>query len=189
MSDARISTPVEPTAHLIHPVSTHVVDLDVRDALRSGKEPFSTIMDAVSKLNAGELLHLRTIFEPAPLVAILAKRGFSHESRAHAADDWSSWFWRPNEHEGKDAPVATAGSMVGDVDAATTWLDVRGLEPPEPMMRTLAALETLPAGHVLVQVNDRVPQLLFPLLADGGFACDVDESQDDRVLVRIWRAC
>ena len=67
------------------------------------------------------------------------------------------------------------------------WLDVRGLEPPEPLLRTLAALETLPAGHQLMQVNVRVPQLLFPMLAERGFACEVDESDVDRVLVRIWR--
>jgi hypothetical protein len=39
-----------------------------------------------------------------------------------------------------------------------------------------------------VQVNNRVPQFLFPMLVERGFACDVDESPEDRVLVRIWRA-
>jgi tRNA 2-thiouridine synthesizing protein A len=67
------------------------------------------------------------------------------------------------------------------------WLDVRGLEPPEPLVRTLAALEELPEGHELVQINARVPQLLFPLLAERGFACEVDDSGAD-VRVRIWRA-
>jgi hypothetical protein len=54
-------------------------------------------------------------------------------------------------------------------------------------MRTLAALETLPEGHVLVQINSRVPQLLFPMLAEQGYACEVDESRAEEVLVRIWR--
>ena len=67
------------------------------------------------------------------------------------------------------------------------WLDVRGLEPPQPMLRTLAALETLPEGHALVQINARVPQLLLPVLVERGYACEVDESRTDRVLVRIWR--
>jgi hypothetical protein len=71
---------------------------------------------------------------------------------------------------------------------STVWLDVRGLMPPEPLLRTLAALDTLPDGHQLVQVNARVPELLFPLLAERGFACEVDESRADRVLVRVWRA-
>ena len=67
-------------------------------------------------------------------------------------------------------------------------LDVRGLNPPEPLMRTLAALETLPDGHELLQINARVPQFLFPMLVERGFACEVDESHADRVLVRIWRS-
>jgi len=33
----------------------------------------------------------------------------------------------------------------------------------------------------------RVPQFLLPILAERGYACDVDESRADRVLVRIWR--
>ena len=55
------------------------------------------------------------------------------------------------------------------------------------MQRTLAALETLPDGHELVQINARVPRFLLPLLAERGYACEVDESRADRVLVRIRR--
>ena len=71
---------------------------------------------------------------------------------------------------------------------ARQWLDVRNLEPPEPLLRTLEALEHLPDGHELVHVNQRVPQLLFPVLAERGFACEVDDADPERVLVRIWRA-
>lgn len=66
-------------------------------------------------------------------------------------------------------------------------LDVRGPRPPEPMLRTLAALETLPPNAQLVQINSRVPQFLLSMLAERGYACDVDESIPDRVLVRIWQ--
>jgi hypothetical protein len=49
----------------------------------------------------------------------------------------------------------------------------------------LTALETLPAGHTLVQVNLRVPQFLLPTLTERGYAYDIDESHADYVLVRI----
>jgi TusA-related sulfurtransferase len=181
-----LSPQVEPAAELRHPAAAPFVELDVRDALRAGEEPFAKIMAAVSVLRDEEVLHLRTIFEPVPLFAVLGKRGFVHESRAHAADDWSAWFWRQDKRA--VFPSQAPESPLPDEKAPTVWLDVRGSHPPEPMMRTLAALETLPPDHVLVQVNDRVPQLLFPLLAEGGFACEVDESAADRILVRIWRA-
>lgn len=172
-----------------HPAYAPVVVLDVRDDLRAGREPFSAIMSAVGRLGEGEVLRLRTIFEPAPLFDLLAKRGFRHEAVAHAGDDWSSWFWRPDASPGSegDASAANAVEALAAGDSAVV-LDVRGLEPPEPLMRTLAALESLPPGKVLVQVNVRVPQLLFPMLAERGFACEVDESRAGVVLVRIWRA-
>ena len=62
--------------------------------MRLGREPFSRIQAAVSALGDDQGLRLRTIFEPVPLFAVLAKRGFSYESRQDAPDDWSAWFWR-----------------------------------------------------------------------------------------------
>lgn len=184
-----------------HPATANVVELDVRDDLRRGQEPFSRIMAAVAALRDSDVLLLRAIFEPAPLFAVLAKRGLSYESQEDAHDDWRVWFWRPAVQDGGPAGSApsnashavaspTPGGSEPPIDNSgddtTSWLDVRGLEPPEPLMRTLAALETLPEGNVLVQVNSRVPQLLFPMLAERGFACEVDESRADVVWVRIW---
>ena len=206
------------------PADAPVSEVDVREDLRSGNEPFSKIMAAVAALGEHEILRLRTTFEPVPLFTVLGKRGFVHESEEHGADDWSVWFWRPAGSTGRrgahadtsDSEAAgvrastsaddtstvdaSTGSSAGDTSAVdatpvdgvtadekTLVLDVRGLNPPEPLMRTLAALETLPEGHELLQINARVPQFLFPMLVERGFACDVDESHADRVLVRIWR--
>ena len=164
------------------------VPLDLRDDMRSGREPFSSIMTAVRDLEDGQVLRLRTIFEPVPLFAVMAKRGFLHESRRDASDDWSVWFWRgAPEHEHSAPERALPAGTDDESDETVHWLDVRGLEPPQPMVRTLAALETLPEGHELVQVNVRVPQFLLPALAERGFVFEVDESQPDRVLVHIRR--
>lgn len=174
----------------VHPASAPVAEVDVREDLRAGREPFSKIMGAVGALRDGEVLHLRAIFEPAPLFTVLGKRGFAHESVEHAPDDWSVWFWRPADSApaaGAEAPVATPDDDAAPAEPNTVRLDVRGMLPPEPLMKTLEALETLPAGHTLVQVNVRVPQFLLPVLAERGFACEIDDSHADRVLVRIWR--
>jgi uncharacterized protein (DUF2249 family) len=190
--------PVSPTpprldddSPAVHPASANVIEIDVREDLRSGREPFSRIMNAVSALAANDVLHLRAIFEPAPLFTVLGKRGFAHESKAHAPDDWSVWFWRPQAGDTIAVEASAAATFDAEVppdDPTTTYLDVRAFSPPEPMMRTLIALETLPSGHTLVQINARVPQFLFPVLAERGFAWDVDESRIDRVLVRIRHA-
>jgi len=81
-------------------------------------------------------------------------------------------------------------SLLAETSAPTTGihevLDVRDLPPPEPLKRTLEALADLD-DDVLVQVNDRVPQHLFPRLDDRGFAYEAVE-RDDRVVTAIWRA-
>lgn len=177
-----------------HPPHARIVEVDVREDLRKGHEPFSRIMATLSALGADEVLRLRATFEPIPLYALLEKRGLVHEARADSMDDWSVWFWRPGDadvaQEASPAappPALPAAMADEELDPAAVVLDVRGLEPPEPMLRTLAALETLAEGHTLVQVNARVPQFLLPILSERGFDFEIDESQADRVLVRIWR--
>lgn len=66
----------------------------------------------------------------------------------------------------------------------TECLDVRQLGPPEPLRQTL---ETLPDVEraVLVQVNDRAPQHLYPKLADRGYEYATVESEDATVTA-IW---
>ena len=170
-----------------HPVGAPEVELDVRADLRAGREPFSRIMQAIAELDDGAVLRLRAIFEPVPLFAVLAKRGFAHEARCDGEEDWSVWFWRSD----RDRAASQLGAIAGDASYVAgprdVVLDVRGLEPPEPLMRTLAALDALPADHDLVQVNVRVPHFLIPVLGERGFVCEIDESRADRVLVRIHR--
>lgn len=67
------------------------------------------------------------------------------------------------------------------------FLDNRGLEPPNPMIRTLEKLERMAAGAVLVIHNDRVPIYLLPQLLDAGATYDVDEQPDGSARVRITK--
>lgn len=67
------------------------------------------------------------------------------------------------------------------------FLDNRGLEPPNPMIRTLEALEGLKGGEVLVIHNDRVPIYLLPQLADAGALYEVLEQPDGSAKVRITK--
>ncbi|GAB3311311.1 DUF2249 domain-containing protein [Haloplanus salinarum] len=81
-------------------------------------------------------------------------------------------------------------SLLAETDAPPTGdhevLDVRDLPPPQPLKRTLETLTDLDEEGVLVQVNDRVPQHLFPRLDDRGFVYDTVEAED-RAVTAIWR--
>jgi len=192
----------EPTAtQWSIPSSVSVVELDVREELSKGGEPFSRIMGAVGGLGEREVLHLRAPFEPVPLFAVMQKRGFAHRTEQHADDDWSVWFFR-QEMAAEFPTTATTPAQPTDVATPNpttpgaenaparteVWLDVRDMEPPEPLVRTLEALESLPADSMLVQLNMRVPQFLLPILRERGFHFTIDEPQPNEVQVRIWRA-
>lgn len=70
---------------------------------------------------------------------------------------------------------------------ATRFLDNRGLEPPEPMMRTLEIVNQMEAGEVLEIHNDRRPMFLYPILEERGFTYETEDQEDGSAKVRIWK--
>ncbi|WHX99047.1 DUF2249 domain-containing protein [Neobacillus sp. DY30] len=66
-------------------------------------------------------------------------------------------------------------------------LDNRGLEPPQPMMRTLAALENLDKGEVLTIINDRRPMFLYEQLEELGYKQRTEQQNDGSFKIEIFR--
>ena len=64
-------------------------------------------------------------------------------------------------------------------------LDVRRLEPPEPLERILDALADLPAGEPLHVLHRREPFPLYDLLRRMGYDWRT-QGQDDRFEILIW---
>lgn len=193
--EAALPSPAAPEpsapARASRPLGRRIVEVDVRDELRAKREPFAKIMAAVRALDGDAVLRVRAIFEPAPLVSVLGVRGFTCETEQHDVEDWSLWAWRDDATAAPAEPrpdVIVDRTVETPVARSEVWLDVRDLEPPEPMMRTLAALETLPEGHALVHMNTRVPQFLLPMLVERGFVYEIEHLDSGNVLVRIRRA-
>ena len=156
------------------------VHLDVREDIRRGQEPFARIMAAVKALGPDQVLVLRAPFEPIPLYDVLGKRGLAHWTEQRAADDWSVWFYRGGAlvtEPAREAPP-TSGRRV---------LDVRGLEPPQPMVRVLEEIERLGPGARLEVHHDRRPLFLYPQLDDRGFRHETDEPEPGLVRIVIWK--
>ena len=159
-----------------------IVEVDVREDIRRGEEPFARIMTAARALGAGEALAIRAPFEPVPLYDVLGRRGLVHWTEHLAADDWRVWF-----HHG--APVPAPATPITPAttarDAAT--LDVRGLEPPLPMVRVLERLDALEPGGTLTVLHERRPLFLYPQLDARGFRHDTDEPEPGLVRIVIRR--
>lgn len=68
------------------------LELDVRPLFAAGRPPLAAILNAVSQLAPGQSLRLLAPFEPAPLYALLAERGFTAEAQQQADGTWAILF-------------------------------------------------------------------------------------------------
>ncbi len=162
--------------------------LDIREELRRGGEPLPHIMETVRQLAPGQALRLLATFEPLPLYAVLGRKGFGHQATHHNVEDWEVLFTPgiavPEQPKGKKPHTTTVST--GDWPAPSAFLDNRGLEPPEPMVRILDSLEHLGHGEVLEAINEREPVFLYPELEARGAAILTDK-RDDGVHLLIRR--
>lgn len=73
------------------------------------------------------------------------------------------------------------------MESQPVLLDNRGLSPPEPMLRILAALESLTSGGKIVAKMDRRPMFLFPELDERGCAYTCDPAAEGGFLLTITK--
>lgn len=189
----------------------NIIDCDVRPILRSGGEPFSLIMGSIAKVPEGGAMKLSATFKPAPLFNVLGKQGWSHWIERGEGDDWVIWFYRSkaeefqnktpeskniqNHSEASKAEVTLSYILRDHPELQTRvhaqekqWIvDVRRMSPPEPMELTMVLLEKLPQEYSLLQINERIPQFLLPILNERGFEYTFESNQEDEVRLKIER--
>lgn len=171
-------------------MTTAFLDLDVRPILRSGGEPFQKIMEAVASLTPEQGLRLFATFKPVPLFGVLDARGFSHEEREIGGGDWEVTFRRKTLAAPAKTEQAPRAADDGEWPEPVQHLDNRELDPPEPMVRILAAAEEMEMGQVLSALLCREPVFLLPELAKRGHAWRGGFEPDGktyRILVRVAR--
>jgi uncharacterized protein (DUF2249 family) len=164
---------------------TAYIDVDVRPILLSGGEPFSVIMSALERLEPGQGLRLYATFKPIPLFGVMADKGFAHSETALGGGEWEVLF---------TPEVTTPADCAAGTPAFDNWpepavkLDNRDLDPPEPMVRILAATEEMQPGEVLGALLCREPMFLLPELAKRGHAWRGGFEEDGttyRIAIRI----
>lgn len=130
-------------------------------------------MATVQQLEANDVLELHATFRPEPLLKVLGKQGFRHAVVEEATDHVIVQFYKSRE----DLPIF--------------HLDNRGLEPPQPMVRTLEFLDQetqCQNGTMGVEIwNERVPALLLPELTERAFEFQVTDEEEGTVRVKIFR--
>ena len=163
-------------------MNREIITLDVRDDIRTGREPFSRIMRTVSALTADQDLVLRAPFEPIPLLDLMAQRGFEHRSSQTSSGDWEILLTRESKPEVR---LISAEPDCPPARAAGVEVDARGLEPPQPLVAILEALASLPKGGELCARTDRRPLHLYPHLEERGFAATTAQDPDGSFITYI----
>ncbi|MCZ8540540.1 DUF2249 domain-containing protein [Psychrobacillus psychrodurans] len=67
-------------------------------------------------------------------------------------------------------------------------LDNRGLEPPQPMMRTLTKLENIHVGETITIINDRRPMFLYEELNELGYLHNTEALEDGSFKITITKS-
>jgi uncharacterized protein (DUF2249 family) len=170
------------------------IKLDVREDIKNGADPFKKIMEAINKLKDGEALDLINGFEPFPLYSVLKNKGFEHITNK-VPEGFEIIFFR-NNVGAKPVKVSEEAdeNQFGDEDLKNLAhkqniieLDVRGLEPPQPLLKIFSTLESLGSDAALHIIHERKPIHLYPRLKDAGYKFLTEETGDDLYTIKIWR--
>lgn len=167
-----------------------LITIDVREDIRGGRDPYSKIMSTVALLHARQKLLVIAPFKPEPLFQVLAKRGFRHDAQPTATGDWQVLFTPTEEACEATASTPPASSDRESAANAPTEIvefDARGLEPPQPLVKILEALESLPANSTLRARTDRRPMHLYALLEERGFTGESQEQSDGSFITHVRR--
>jgi uncharacterized protein (DUF2249 family) len=174
-------------------MSQQTITLDVREDIRNGREPFGKIMQTVAALKDDEQLRLIAPFEPAPLYAVLAKQGYAHQSKPTPEGDFEVLFTRgATDATRPEIAAAPSQTLSGPPIRACTGtpvieVDARGLEPPQPLVKILEVLATLPEGTRLRARTDRRPMHLYAQLEERGFVGESEEQPDGSFITHVRR--
>jgi TusA-related sulfurtransferase len=66
-------------------------------------------------------------------------------------------------------------------------IDARGLEPPEPFVLTMEALDTIGPDEKLLLILAREPHPLYRALQINGFAYQTERTPQGTIEILIWR--
>jgi hypothetical protein len=186
--------PIEPSSQHFQEINEEdVVDLDVREMLKEGRDPFNVIMNALSKLSSDSVLKIINTFEPTPLISILSKKGYVHNTIIIEKQLVHTYFKKDGAtiFDTKEIIDSTSSEEITKVlksfGTNIKELDVSHLEMPLPMAMILNELPSLPIDYVLLVNHKKVPKFLFPELAERGYQWRIQIISEDNVKLFIFK--
>ena len=175
------------------PLRDPKVVFDVRES--PGRVKHAQIFQRWKDLPVGQFFVLLNDHDPVPLRYQFDgefKGMFSWDYLEKGPEEFRVKITKLRALDGQSPVSATADKpgtgVATSVSADVQEIDVRGFEPPEPLVRILAALEALPAGVKLRALTDREPCHLFGEARERGFSTDCNEQPDGSWLTVLAHA-
>jgi hypothetical protein len=170
-------------------------ELDVRNDIAKGNDPFNEIMDVLAQMPHEKVLKVVNTFEPIPLVNLLARKGYESYTLYKEPSLVYTFFKYSGKSNNYKIPEISDVEISSDDIAKLVHsfgekiinIDVRDLEMPMPMVTILSELDVLPAKTLLYVVHSKIPVYLFPELDSRGFKYNVKKNSEDEVLVLIYK--
>jgi Uncharacterized conserved protein (DUF2249) len=161
--------------------------IDVGPILAAGREPFEDIMALASPLAVGAGLIIEAPFDPVPLRRVLGEQGFETFAEQVAERHWRVWCLRLRQQIAPSpaTPMQGGGKVWRGADGV--HIDVRGLQPPAPLIAILRLIETDHHEGVIIAHLNRDPVHLYPELADRGWSAARLDGQPDQFIFRLHK--
>ncbi|MDG5789172.1 DUF2249 domain-containing protein [Evansella sp. AB-P1] len=168
--------------------------LDVRNDLNNKRDPFKKIMTTVKSLKKDEIFILHSTIKPTPLLTIMKAKGFEGKVKKIGTKHYETTFIKRKgrifsffSKNKKDMESTKKDNPLKKEETTAYFLDNRGLEPPQPMVRTMKRLETLQSSETLTIHNDRVPVYLLEELKDVNIQYSVENLPDGTAKVHLTK--
>ena len=170
-----------------------IIHLDVRPIIDSGGDPLTLILEKIKLVKPGQALKISNSFEPAPLIALLQKKGFESSTSIVGPKLVETYFYKTtNEIFAEPAPRQSQHSdwqtVLEHFSGKLVYIDVRKLEQPLPMTSILEATENLISGTALFVYHKRIPVFLLPELEDRNLEYRIKENAGGDVHLLIYHS-
>ncbi len=162
-----------------------VPSLDARPILAAGTDPFAAVNELAGTIGENGAFVLDAPFDPLPLRRFLGGQGFSGYAFKRAHQDWRVVFRRDGGGARPHPDAGDANDTASGREEGTVNLDLRGLEPPGPMLTVLKTIDKSAAVDEIVVTFEREPLFLFPELAERGWRWT--RLDGDGVRMRLFR--
>src|SRR5690606_37400619 len=131
-------------------ISSEIIDFDVRPILAEEKDPLKLILQKVTALKENQILRIINDFEPIPLINLLVKKGFKHQTErlddqtvitsfARIANIKSEEFIQEKQVFASENEDEFEQKLNSFSENKLHIIDVRELEMPLPMTNILKA--------------------------------------------------